>query len=294
MKVQCRGTTKRGSRCMITSESKLEDDHGHLIAEPLQKGGSLCRIHAQTFSVHRPEISELSSSAVVLFIDFETTGLDVTRDHIIEIGALDADSGSVFSTVVKTSGSSNAHTVHGIDPSEIAEGPRFPDVWHRFVAFAEGVVNGAIAPDDSDSSAEDVPKPYPMLAENPPALVLAAHNGFRFDFAMLVCECQRYNVSFAPLQRWLFVDTMHVLHSFGDFGECLKLQCLALASHDQLGLRAHRALDDCYALRGVIQRVARRYDLSIWRLFRNFAHELDLEATWAHVATLSRSETGTS
>ena len=117
-------------------------------------------------------------------------------------------------------------------------------------------------------------------------LVLAAHNGLRFDFAMLLCECRRHNVSLAPLQRWLFVDTLAVLQAGGDVSGCLKLQCLVHVAGQLEGLRAHRALDDCYALRGVMKHVATRHGLSLWGLLRIFSVELDLPASLAHISVL--------
>ena len=66
----------------------------------------------------------------------------------------------------------------------------------------------------------------------------------RFDFALLLFECQRHSVSWAPLVRWLFVDTLDVLKIFGIEGlGCLKLQCLARVAGGADDLRAHRALD---------------------------------------------------
>ncbi len=86
-------------------------------------------------------------------------------------------------------------------------------------------------------------------------LLVLVHNGFRFDFALLLFECQRHSLSWSPLERWLFVDTLEVLRGFGveDLGGCLQLQCLARVAGGAEGLRAHRALDDCVALRGVME-----------------------------------------
>ena len=151
------------------------------------------------------------------------------------------------------------------------------------MAFAEGLLNLTVA-DDSESSQDCSPRPYPALPEQPPVLVLAAHNGFRFDFAILLCECCRHGVSWAPLQRWLFVDTLSVFQAAGP--SCVKLQCLARDAGNVDGLRAHRALDDCVALRAVTCQVAAQFGLDSWGLLRGFAFALDWEASLAHVSLL--------
>ena len=283
MAQQCSGITKSGRRCSLTAHSKLRDERGGLVAEPLRRGGLFCRIHAKAF-VHR-SVSETPASAVIVFIDFETTGLDVWRDEIVEIGAAEALTGSVFSSVVSAASVPAAPAVHGIDREEIAQGPPFPEVWRRFTAFAEGLVDMTVV-DDSESSQDCPHRALPSLPEEPPVLVLAAHNGFRFDFAMLLCECCRHDVSWAPLQRWLFVDTLSVLQAVGDTGACMKLQCLAHAAGNVDGLRAHRALDDCYALRAVLLQVAARLGLNLWSLLHNFAVALDPDASMAQVSVL--------
>ena len=69
------------------------------------------------------------------------------------------------------------------------------------------------------------------------------------------------------------MDTLHVLESakaeLG--GACLKLQCLASAVIDAGELRAHRALDDCIALRQVAHSVASRLDCPVTDLLRPFS-----------------------
>ena len=284
MAKQCCGIAKSGRRCSLTTHSKLRDARGGLVAEPLLRGGAFCRIHSKPF-VHLSVSEEAPTSAVIVFIDFETTGLDVWRDEIVEVGAAEALTGSVFSSVVSASSVPAGPPVHGIDREEIAQGPPFPEVWRRFTAFAEELVAMTVV-EDSESSQDAPHSPLPSLPEDPPVLVLAAHNGLRFDFAMLLCECSRHNMSWAPLQRWLFVDTLAVLQAVGDAGVCMKLQCLARGAGNIDGLRAHRALDDCYALRAVIKQVAAGLGLDLWSLLRNFAVALDSDTSAAQVSVL--------
>jgi hypothetical protein len=82
--------------------------------------------HARPFSFQAVQVHD----AIVIFIDFETTGLDVAHDRIVEIGALSAS--GVFATVV-CPGITSESAVHGIDGAELAEGPTFPSYGRRRV-----------------------------------------------------------------------------------------------------------------------------------------------------------------
>ncbi len=234
--------------------------------------------------------ADFAGGAVVLLIDLETTGLDVARDRIVEIGVAEAPvavdaPGALFATVVSASIPSST-TVHGIDPSEIAQGPGFPEAWARFITFAEGLVRATVHLDE-DSEDDHTPRP-PRPPDRSPDILLAAHNGHKFDFALLLFEVHRHGLSWAPFERWLFVDTLAVLQAVGseDVGGCFKLQCLAKAGGGSDGLRAHRALDDCLILRAVMQRVAARLDTRLIDLLRPFVMELDAPASVAQVSAL--------
>ena len=39
---------------------------------------------------------------------------------------------------------------------------------------------------------------------------MAAHNGIRFDFAVLLFELVRHDMNWGPLDQWLFVDTLAI------------------------------------------------------------------------------------
>ena len=109
-----------------------------------------------------------------------------------------------------------------------------------------------------------------------------------FDFAMLLFECQRHSVPWSPLERWLFVDTLEVLRAVGVEGGCQKLQCLARLACSANGLRAHRALDDCIALRGVMECLAARLGIGLLDMLRPFAVRLDAVASMAQVSVLCK------
>ena len=274
--VRCCGATKSGSRCSLTSISALLDDRGRAVAEPLRRGGDLCLFHARPFCSSAVELG----GAVVIFIDFETTGLDVACDRIVEIGAVAANGN--FATVVSP-GVASASAIHGIEEEELAQGPPFPAAWTRFVAYAESLVNSAVH-ENSDSE-DDSPR-LPRPPDEPPTVLLAAHNGGPFDFAMLLCECSRHGLSWAPLERWCFVDTLWVLRALASMEiGCMKLQCM-VRSIGCSGMRAHRALDDCLCLRGVMEHVAACLGLSCLDLLRPFAVKLDAAASAAQVSVL--------
>ena len=277
---RCRGTTKRGSRCSLTSESSLLDECGRAAAEPLRRGGDFCLFHARPFCFRAAELR----GAVVVFLDFETTGLDVARDRIVEIGA--AASNGNFSTVVSP-GIPSSSAVHGIEEEELVQGPAFPTAWMRFVTFAEGLANAAVQENSGDSE-DDSPRLL-RPPDEPPVVLLAAHNGERFDYAMLLCECSRHGISWAPLERWCFVDTLWVLRAMASvesISGCFKLQCMVRCTGGSDGLLAHRALDDCICLRGVMECAAARLGVSLPELLTPFAVRLDVSASAAQVSVL--------
>ena len=69
--VQCEGATRSGRRCTITSDSKLRDGEGRLVAAPLRFGGRCCGFHASVFCSRRVRPS---GHLLACFLDFETTG----------------------------------------------------------------------------------------------------------------------------------------------------------------------------------------------------------------------------
>ena len=175
---QCCGVTRKGTRCSIASTSRLTDERGRLVAEPLLFGGTFCRFHAKPF-VTQPA-ADFSGPALVFFLDLETTGTDVASDEILELACCHAPSdprasGAAFSTVVRASAEDTAFHVHGIEPCEIAAGPLFSEAWSRFLAFVENLQMVAVQ-DCSDSEC-DQEECSTMLSSEPPAVLMAAHNG---------------------------------------------------------------------------------------------------------------------
>ena len=284
---RCCGTTRKGTRCSITSASRLTDDHGRLVAEPLQRGGAYCRLHAAYFCT-RP-VAHVRSPSLLILIDLETTGLDVTIDQVVEIAACHVPpcpmmKGEAFSTTVCAARNDSAVQVHGIPPAEVAASPTFPVAWSRFVAFVERLQHCAVGDhSDSESELDEYPsRPSPDL----PSVVLAGHNSFRFDMPVILFECNRHGCSLSTLAQWHYVDTIHVAQAAGvqHFGGCLKLQCLVNGRCTE-HLNAHRALDDCIALRCVLEGIAVYWGVALRDLIHPLAVRLDVEASSAQLAT---------
>ena len=103
MSHRCAGITRAGKQCSITGASTFVDDHGRLVAEPLRRGGNYCTFHAKPFCTTPVETER---DCVVIILDLETTGVDITRDRIVEMAAtrvpLDTRFlGECFSMIVK-------------------------------------------------------------------------------------------------------------------------------------------------------------------------------------------------
>ena len=191
---RCSGTTRKGGRCTITDTSKMRDNNGRLASEPLRRGGEHCLLHAKPFVV-RPATMQAS---VTVFLDLESTGVDVAQDRIVEMAATHAPddhrlAGGSYSTTVRVDPQilqergGEAAVVHGISDEEIALGPSFPVAWTRFLQWAEGLLNASVEEAALDTEDDEPHAPQPQDA---PVLLLAAHNGAHALAARLcVCVC---------------------------------------------------------------------------------------------------------
>ena len=290
---QCEGTTRAGRRCSIDVRSTMADDLGRSVAAPLRCGAPCCLLHARPFA-SKPVLPE--GELLIVFLDLEATGVDPTYDRILEIAALAVvgPSSAAFSTVVHVDADflrrrgSRAEEIHGISAEESALGPSFASAWHRLVAFVEHLVNSAL--DQEDTESYDGEPCLPRIADEPPTILVAAHNGVRYDFCMLLFECARNGVATKHLSQWLFLDTLAVVGAMpaSFHGGCMKLQCLARGSIAAQDARAHRALDDCVVLRDVMEDAASLLGVSLSELFRHFALRFD-EATSAVYVDALRS-----
>ena len=129
------------------------NDRGEPVAEPLRRGGKRCRFHVSLFN-SEPCIVE--KDALLLFLDFETTGLSLENDEIVEIGVVCDASDAVFATVVRPLALPTVgEPVHGIGDEELAAGPAFPVAFARLVDFIERLVRAAIIEDAEETDGEE-------------------------------------------------------------------------------------------------------------------------------------------
>ena len=161
----------------------MTDAVGKLVAEPLRRGCSYCRFHMRPFS-HAP--AEVSGPVVLLFLDLETTGTDVSSCRIVELAVAQAHDSdhlpaasfaqvvSVPAAILNSTSARAAAAIHGISDDEIGIGPAFPVVWERFLWFVEQVANNAVQEDDDSEDEDCCLRPPDEIVQ----IVLAAHNGY--------------------------------------------------------------------------------------------------------------------
>ena len=156
----------------------MQTDSGTLVGLPLLRGGIHCMYHAQIFNT----IPAVMHDPMLFYLDFETDGLDVLRNSIVEIGLLQSSGSNVFSTVVRppalAARESSEHSVHGISNEELEQGPNFREAFVRMLAFLDNLVDMAVN-EESDSSCDESSVKGPILKDAPPQVLIAAHNGFR-------------------------------------------------------------------------------------------------------------------
>ncbi len=117
---------------------------------------------------------------VFFYLDFESTGLDIFSDQVVEIGVVEARSGASFATTVQPRGPlvEFGHSVHGIAAAKITHGPVFGVVFERLCTFLNAVVDNVLEESDSESDGDSGNHP-PQLMLPSPQIVLVAHNGSR-------------------------------------------------------------------------------------------------------------------
>ena len=153
----------------------MRDPKGNLVCEPLQHGSCYCKMHLRPFCTRPASVED----PLLFFLDFETTGLDVLQDHVVEIGVL-CEHSECFSTVVCPPVFGDGSNVHGIPDEELREGPTFREAFERLLRFCENVAECAVidgAPSRDDEEEDEVS--LPTLKETPPEIVIVAHNGVR-------------------------------------------------------------------------------------------------------------------
>ena len=161
------------------------------------------------------------------FVDLEMTGLDVSKDHVIEV-CVERVRGSVvvdrFVSLVKPEkNAGGANHIHGITESDLADAPRFAELAARIREILHGAV-------------------------------FVAH-GAKWDVAFLEAEMKRAGQTFSIPH---YVDTLNLARrAFG-----LKSHSLdALCTHFGIDRGvAHRAEADVTALRDIFGRTVAALD----------------------------------
>ena len=283
---QCEGITRAGRRCAVTSKSDFRDGAGRLVSGPLRQGSRFCLLHLELFCtepVHDP------NDFFVFFLDLETSGLDVLHDEVLEI-AITADlSGAQFATTVLPRRLPEGLGVHGIERDELLSGVPFACAFNRMVAFLRDVAETPFL--TACALEEEIADEFAGTNSNPelqdhrpqlPVVLIAGHNGLKFDFPMLVSECLRHNCNLFQLQQFYFCDTLPLARAFsGVIGDaCARLQCLARCCSCGTG-RQHRALEDTVVLRSVVQHCAHYSGVPVGTLLGRFARRFDAYATLA-------------
>jgi DNA polymerase III epsilon subunit family exonuclease len=187
-------------------------------------------------------------------LDIETTGLDVMRGAIVEIGAIKVlpnGQTETFATLVK---------------------PRVPIEPDAFKTHG-------ITEDEARDRGLEPSEAFKELLEFIGSSPIVAHNGFRFDFPYLMNEINRAGLA-VPQNRLL--DTMKLVDRILNFKGPLRLGSLC----DAFGINnenAHRALSDARAT-GRLMQIVTAQEANIDTLW-----EETLRLIWPDLAKLSAS-----
>ena len=147
--IRCKAITKAGKQCSVTSNSSWIDNDGRVVAEPLRRGGDFCALHAKPFCTKATKVDDFER-LLIFILDLETTGVNVTKDRIVEVAAVQAHgdarmSCGCFSTTVQVDPDilkergEEAFKVHEITYEEINHGPSFDQAWTRFLTWIDDV-----------------------------------------------------------------------------------------------------------------------------------------------------------
>ena len=124
----------------------------------------------------------------------------------------------------------------------------------RFATFLHNLADNAVeTASESDSSQPQAEGQMLRLRSPTPRVLLAAHNGRKFDFPFMASETLRCDIPLWRFENWTYVDTMVMgAAAASNVGTgCAKLQCLGQTCKTAEN-RAHRALDDTFLLRDVV------------------------------------------
>jgi DNA polymerase-3 subunit epsilon len=128
---------------------------------------------------------ELKLKRPIVFIDLETTGINVSTDRIVEISALKINTGGQeqWMTTLVNPGipiPSKVTAIHGISDGDVADAPAFGQIAKHLAAFLEGCD-------------------------------LAGYNAMKFDIPLLAEEFLRVNVDFNFRKR-RYIDVQIIFY----------------------------------------------------------------------------------
>lgn len=171
---------------------------------------------------------QLQLKKPVVFLDLETTGMDIVKDRIVEIALLKVkQDGSQEELLQRVNPempiSEEAISIHGISNEDIAGEPVFKAVARKLAAFIEGCD-------------------------------LAGFNSNRFDIPMLAEEFIRADVDI-DLKKRRFIDVQAIFHKM----EKRTLAAAYLFYCNKPLINAHSALADARATFEVLQNQLDRY-----------------------------------
>eukprot|EP00397_Hematodinium_sp_SG-2012_P019233 GEMP01019751.1.p1 GENE.GEMP01019751.1~~GEMP01019751.1.p1 ORF type:complete len:497 (+),score=127.16 GEMP01019751.1:41-1531(+) len=230
-KTRCEGRKPNGERCKIRRFCGwLTQDRGYTDVS-LIEGERYCIFHLPPgFALEKSTTPVDVDFDKIAYFDLETCSLlpetrylDTREQRIIEFGAVYNDTS--FVAFVDPQGEFAEPHISGITNEEVRGQAPFPTVFVDFLEYLE--------------------------AANP--VVVVAHNGAKFDLQVLHCEMKRHNLQrlIPRLAAFTFVDSMDLVANY----ECRKLRCLTRDLHVAVEDRAHRAVDDCYALKRVVEKI---------------------------------------
>jgi len=152
-----------------------------------------------------------------VFVDIETTGLDLRRDRIVEVAAIRVEpdgTESTFETLIHPGGLVAATHIHGIVDEDLVTAPSFSDIAQLFLDLVEG------------------------------AVVVAYHADFDVD--RLGAELTRVGVTWEP--RYVCAMLLKALLGFGARRTTLAESCAELGAEAR---PLHTAASDAAACRAL-------------------------------------------
>lgn len=177
-------------------------------------------------------MKNLNLSKPIVFLDLETTGLDVEKDRIIDISAIKYDINKQSSSFNKRLNPGilippEASNVHKIFNKDVQNKPSFSNISSELIEFI-----------GEDS-------------------ILCGYNLKRFDFRMLQNEFKRIGKEDFPSEATLLLDPLDILKTYEKQTLSFAMKFYLNKSHEN----AHSAQDDVLATIEVLDAMIERYDL---------------------------------